>query len=121
MKRIVAVSLWVFWLVAGFLPPVVRAQSPAASPAIQSLEESLGAPQAGNRLDRVRGEGLGNPAIDPASMLQGSSVGNAGQAISNGIKGGAFSGDSGIVNIIQNSGNNVMIDSSVNLNLKFIK
>ena len=117
MKRIVATSLWMFWLAIGLFPPVVRAQSPA----IQSLEESLGNPQAGSRLDRVRGEGLGDPAIDPASMLQGSSMGNTGQTISNGIKGNAFSGDSGIVNVIQKSGNNVMIDSSVNLNLKFIK
>ncbi len=121
MKRVVASSLWMVWLVVGFLPPVVRAQSPAPSPAIQSLEESLGTPQAGNRLDRVRGEGLGNAALDPASMLQGGSIGNAGQTISNGIKGNAFSGDSGIVNVIQNTGNNVVIDSSVNLNLRFLK
>ncbi|AFS54248.1 hypothetical protein ACSYAY_06750 [Leptospirillum ferriphilum] len=121
MKRIVVSGLWMLWIVTGILVQVARAQSPAASPVLQSLEESLGTPQAGSRLERVRGEGLGNTALDPASMLQGASIGNAGQTISNGIKGNAFSGDSGIVNVIQNTGNNVVIDSSVNLNLRFVK
>jgi hypothetical protein len=121
MKRFVVSAIWMFWLAGISTPFPVSATPQQAPPGSQSLGGILGSPEAAQKLDRIRGEGLGNIAIDPASLTQNPTIMNAGESIDNGIKGNAFSGDSGIVNVIQNSGNNVVIDSSVNLNLRFVK
>lgn len=121
MKRFVLSAIWMFWLAGISAPVPVTATSQQAPPESQSIGGILGSPEAGQKLDSIRGAGLGNISLDPASLTQNPTIMNAGESIDNGIKGNAFSGDSGIVNIIQNSGNNVVIDSSVNLNLKFVK
>ncbi|MHB1287336.1 MAG: hypothetical protein ACYCYP_12445 [Leptospirales bacterium] len=81
----------------------------------------LGIPQSSKSLDGIRGAGLGLNMINPGALTQNPMVPSPGTVFQNGVTGNAFSGDSGIVNVIQNSGNNVRINSSVHLNLSFIK
>lgn len=103
--------------------PSVYAQSDTAklpqTPTQESLE-FLGTPVPGGQLKHERGAGLGH-MIDPSVLGQNGALLSSVPTIGNGIAGNAFSGSKGIFNVIQNTGNNVNISSSINMNLRFIK
>lgn len=86
---------------------------------IQILPESMGAPVSGGSLDLARGMGDQKNTDSIYSSLSNSTADISGSNFSNGITTGAFAGASGIVNVIQNAGSNVVIDNSVQVNLTF--
>ena len=126
MKHLLLTTTMFFTMATiGMVTPSIAApyQNPGQSANSGDLG-LLGAPQSGESLDGIRGAGLGLNIIDPGAMTtnaQNAMIPAPGTVLQNGVTGNAFSGDSGIVNVIQNSGNNVRINSSVHLNLRFIK
>lgn len=116
MKHLLVTSAMFFCL--GVMGNMAQSSVVSAQP---DQLQRLGSPASGTTLDQIRGAGIGSSFSAPGSFLQSPANSPTGSVLENGIKGNAFSGDSGIVNVIQNSGNNVRIDSSVHLNLRFVK
>jgi hypothetical protein len=107
--------------VAGFSYESWAGERPAAvaKDKSQSLPWSMGVPVSGDMLDQTRGMG-GQTNIDKiASTLDNPTATIFGSNFNNAISTGAFAGASGIVNVIQNAGSNVVIDNSVQVNLSF--
>lgn len=89
---------------------------------VESLNtESLGSSVSAKILDHARGGFQMNDA-SMSGIVSGNSVtfGEGSQvSFSNVLGGNAFRNASGIVNVIQNNGNNVLIQNMVQLNLQF--
>lgn len=126
MKQLVYGVLALFLVLAGGgIVPVTESwggQLPVNAIQDQVLPDLLGAPVSGSMLDHTRGMGgVSNQSnVDTiTSQLQNATADITGSNFSNMITTGAFAGASGIVNVIQNAGNNVVIDNSVQVNLTF--
>lgn len=92
----------------------------AGSPAANTMTSSWGTPIPAEQLDAQRGGTDTGPITINANMLKAKLYDNA--AIdnvtgNNSINGNAFVGASGLPIVIQNSGNNVIIQSGTVLNL----
>lgn len=123
MKQLVYGVLALFLVLAGGgIVPVTESwggQLPVNAIQDQVLPDLLGAPVSGSMLDHTRGMGGQSNTDTIYSNLQNATADITGSNFSNMITTGAFAGASGIVNVIQNAGNNVVIDNSVQVNLSF--
>ena len=123
MKQLVYGVLALFLVLAGGgIVPVTESwggQLPVNAIQDQVLPDLLGAPVSGSMLDHTRGMGSQSNTDTIYSNLQNATADITGSNFSNMITTGAFAGASGIVNVIQNAGNNVVIDNSVQVNLSF--
>ena len=91
---------------------------------VESLDTgTLGPHVSSKALDRARGGFMQNDA-SLSGVLFGNNVtfGEGSQvSFTNSLGGNAFRNASGVVNVIQNNGNNVLIQNTVQLNLQFRK
>jgi hypothetical protein len=109
------------WVLAGDPPASVSnpqhgSNLPAASTQQNSID-GFGAPVSANALKRYSGGTL----ITNTQAINGTvSNDSASQVVTgdNAITGGAFSGASGIPSVIQNTGNNVLIQNGVIVNVE---
>lgn len=97
---------------------LVPAGEGAAAPAEQS--NGIGIPLDTARLQELRG---GESTVDNDVVIDGTVGGNVAEDVvtgSNAINGGAFANTSGISTVIQNTGNNVLIQNGMVVNVQFV-
>jgi hypothetical protein len=108
---------------AGVLTGLIPVGAGEISP-VESLDTgSLGAAVSARTLDHARGGFMQNDASLSGVMSNNSVTFGQGSNVSfsNVLGGNAFQNASGVVNVIQNNGNNVLIQNMVQLNLQFRK
>ena len=95
-------------------------ESITASPAEHASETSIGVPVDSGELDQLRG---GESTVDNDVLIGGLVEGNSADNVvsgANAINDGAFANASGINTVIQNTGNNVLIQNGMVVNLQFV-
>lgn len=107
---------------AGWLGAVglaVAAEPDDAGKAPPTIDATIGTPLAVDALERMRG---GEDSIDNDINVHGEVTGNSADRVvtgSNVIDGGSFGNAAGINTVIQNTGNNVLIQNAMIVNVKF--
>ena len=121
------------WNVANAAPPTASTSAPAsvattpAASAGQHAQTPLAAPHdvegMGRSVDTALLDKLsGGTAITEKMTLNGTVSNNSADHLvtgANGISGGAFSGAAGLPMVIQNTGNNVLIQNATIVNVQF--
>ncbi|MET0655371.1 MAG: hypothetical protein ABWY94_07355 [Pseudoxanthomonas sp.] len=106
----------VFSWPATYMVPAVSAD--ASTPQPQASD--IGTPVDAANLDRLRG---GESTVDNEVLIDGAVEGNTADRIvsgPNGISDGSFANASGINTVIQNTGNNVLIQNGMVVNVQFV-
>ncbi|MET1162969.1 MAG: hypothetical protein ABWY48_10570 [Pseudoxanthomonas sp.] len=105
---------------AVFADELVVGESASPAPAEPASAAALGTPMDTGELERLRG---GESKVDNEVVIDGTVEGNtADHTVSgpNGISGGSFANASGINTVIQNTGNNVLIQNGMVVNVQFV-
>lgn len=104
--------------------PAMRVHRQVADPSAPTLRseprDAIGVPVGSAKLETLRG---GESRVDNEVVIDGTVSDNVAEDLvtgSNAITGDAFSNTSGISTVIQNTGNNVLIQNGMVVNVQFV-